>query len=105
MRIFQIPNTTDFSNLADFARVGKVGSRVGYAYPAYPLATWLNFPVRFSGQAIENRARNTNIVLTFNHQYFRLGATFLFSKIYLIAITPFYQKQITSQFRGNLDDW
>ena len=41
MRIFQIPNSTDFSNLADFARVGKVGSRVGYAYPAYPLATWL----------------------------------------------------------------
>ena len=34
-------NSTDFSNLADFARVGKVDSRVGYAYPAYPLATWL----------------------------------------------------------------
>ena len=34
-------NSTDFSKLADFARVGKVDSRVGYAYPAYPLATWL----------------------------------------------------------------
>ena len=34
-------NSTDFLNLADFARVGKVDSRVGFAYSAYPLATWL----------------------------------------------------------------
>ena len=40
----------------------------------------MDFPVRFSGKAIENRTRNTNTlitVLTFDKQYFRLRVIFV----------------------------
>ena len=49
---------------------------------AQKLQEEIDFPVRFSGQAIENLARNTynyTTALTFDQQYFRLRAIFFHS--------------------------